>query len=370
MRVHIKTPSRLHLSLIDMNGQLGRIDGGLGLTLDKPNFEIELLDKTELNGSLQSNFDIKDPLRQKIISTSGGDILISVEDTDCDEPITLINTIADITTSFIERLKDLYGIKLPDKFPLRMDINDYLFSHLGLGSKTQMCMAISKGICELFDFDVPIYDLTDLVCRGGTSGIGFRSFEHGGFILDAGHRFGKGKEKETFLPSSASQAKPARTILHYDFPDEWTILIVILNVKAGASNVEEVNIFQTYCPIPMEEVQEISHLVLMQVLPGLIEKDIDVFGAGINRIQEIGFKRIEIMLQHDRVKDLVKFERDNGAKCVGMSSFGPTVYGIFHNDEEASKMLEKISEEFKDIGFKSYITHANNKGAEISKNNN
>ena len=29
----IKSPSRLHLTLIDMNGSYGRIDGGIGLTI-------------------------------------------------------------------------------------------------------------------------------------------------------------------------------------------------------------------------------------------------------------------------------------------------------------------------------------------------
>ena len=34
----IKSPSRLHLTLIDMNGSYGRIDGGIGLTIKDPNF--------------------------------------------------------------------------------------------------------------------------------------------------------------------------------------------------------------------------------------------------------------------------------------------------------------------------------------------
>ena len=37
----IKTPSRLHMCLIDMSGAYGRIDGGIGLTIDQPNFIIK-----------------------------------------------------------------------------------------------------------------------------------------------------------------------------------------------------------------------------------------------------------------------------------------------------------------------------------------
>ena len=36
--MYIKSPSRLHLGLIDMNGSYGRLDGGIGLTIQDPNF--------------------------------------------------------------------------------------------------------------------------------------------------------------------------------------------------------------------------------------------------------------------------------------------------------------------------------------------
>ena len=35
-RVVVDAPARLHLGLIDMNGALGRVDGGIGITLREP----------------------------------------------------------------------------------------------------------------------------------------------------------------------------------------------------------------------------------------------------------------------------------------------------------------------------------------------
>ncbi|MDG6251663.1 chorismate pyruvate-lyase family protein, partial [Methanocalculus sp.] len=35
-RVIVDTPSRLHIGLIDLNGSIGRVDGGVGITLDRP----------------------------------------------------------------------------------------------------------------------------------------------------------------------------------------------------------------------------------------------------------------------------------------------------------------------------------------------
>ena len=37
----ITTPSRLHLTLIDMNASIGRVDGSIGITLDNPAIKIE-----------------------------------------------------------------------------------------------------------------------------------------------------------------------------------------------------------------------------------------------------------------------------------------------------------------------------------------
>jgi beta-ribofuranosylaminobenzene 5'-phosphate synthase len=39
----ITTPSRLHMTLIDMNASRGRVDGSIGLTLDKPRKNLMLL---------------------------------------------------------------------------------------------------------------------------------------------------------------------------------------------------------------------------------------------------------------------------------------------------------------------------------------
>ena len=41
MKVLVKTPARLHLGLIDMNGDLGRMFGGLGVGIDHPNIIVE-----------------------------------------------------------------------------------------------------------------------------------------------------------------------------------------------------------------------------------------------------------------------------------------------------------------------------------------
>jgi beta-ribofuranosylaminobenzene 5'-phosphate synthase len=343
------------------------VDGGIGLTLKKPNFTIEVIDRESLIHRGVTNFSWENIAeKQKVIETDLGQIVFSIECSDCPNPDELLNSVIEITQNFIQKLISRFNFTQSTKFPLKIAIWDFLYSHMGLGSKTQMALAIASSITKILELEVEIdiKTLTQMVGRGGTSGVGYRSFENGGFILDCGHQFGKDKEKQSFLPSSASNAKPARTILRYDFPENWYVLVVILNVPAGASNVEEVNIFQKHCPIPIEEVQQVSHHILMQLLPGIIEKDLTTFGSAINSICKIGFKKIEISLQHDKVKELIQY-LEQKSKGAGMSSFGPTVFSIFESEEEAQKVLEQIKQKFSSVGFTSYITTANNTGAHI-----
>ena len=41
IKVYVEDSARLHLGLIDLNGDLGRLFGGLGVAIDHPNVVIE-----------------------------------------------------------------------------------------------------------------------------------------------------------------------------------------------------------------------------------------------------------------------------------------------------------------------------------------
>ena len=331
MKIRITTPCRIHLSLIDENGYTGRVDGGFGLCLDRPNVVFEATNNAE-------EFKIEAHKYYR-------------------ESIEVINEQAS---------KIFKAFNISNK-NFHFSLKRYYPSHVGLGSKTQLSLAIATAITQLKNIKtITTRDLTKLVGRGGTSGIGWRGFEGGGFILDAGHDFGKGKEKETFLPSSASKnADPALTILRYPIPEHWRFVLVIPNVKKGAYGDEEVSIFQSHAPIPKEEVNEVSHQILMKIIPGIVKNDLKCFGEGLKRVQSIGFKRVEIGLQHKVVKDLLNFFEHHGLKAYGMSSFGPSVVGIIESDSEAEALLKELQKSQKNSGGHIYICKPNNYGAKI-----
>jgi len=309
----ITTPSRLHLTLIDMNASIGRVDGSIGLTLDEPVIKISAR-------------------KSDIVKITG-------------------------KREHIERMRKSAMALLPAGEGIHISIENDYSSHIGLGSGTQAALASGMAVNELYDLGLSIYEVAVKVGRGGTSGIGVAAFENGGFIIDGGHNF---CEKKAFLPSSASSLPPAPVLVRRDFPD-WDIVVAVPEQK-GASKIKELNIFQKVCPVPLCDVEKLSHVILMQLLPALAEEDIVTFGKGVNAIQELGFKKREVELQPVS-KELMQVLRDSGAHGAGMSSFGPTVYAF----GEDAQNLKNTAEAFLGGKGQVFITKARNTGARIER---
>ncbi|MDD2439473.1 MAG: beta-ribofuranosylaminobenzene 5'-phosphate synthase [Methanosarcinaceae archaeon] len=317
--IRIRSPSRLHLGLIDMNAESGRVDGGLGIALEAPGMEI------------------------------------SAQKADC------VEVLGD--SVFAERMKKAALAVLPKGEGISLQVNVDIPDHVGFGSGTQSALSAAAAVNKLYGLGLSVQELATAVGRGGTSGIGVAAFESGGFIVDGGHKF---SEKGSFSPSSASRVPPGPVLFRRDFPD-WPILIAVPATAEGAHDQEEVDIFKKFCPVPLAEVQETSHLILMQLLPALLEEDLEAFGKAINRIQALGFKKREVGLQPSLIRKTVQYLRENGAYGAGISSFGPVVFG-FVKDQKSGKALgvavQKMLSE--SVGGEVFLTCARNKGAEIS----
>jgi predicted sugar kinase len=380
--ITVITPSRVHLALIDLNGGLGRVDGGIGLSLSRPGFRItaQRADETEIAGPDES---------------------------------------AQRAREAVELLREKCAVG-----QAKIEIKESIPAHVGLGSGTQLSMAIAQAMCKLYGIDLSHREMALAVERGGTSGIGVAAFFQGGFIVDGGHKFSadeqppassfvKGKlkggipfvkgeslldpplgksfldppfgkslldppftkgglggfeagykdEKTSFLPSSASRGvEPPPVIARYDFPD-WDVLIAVPNCR-HISGEEEVNLFQTLCPLPLNDVQALSHIILMKLLPALVQWDLEAFGEAVDQIQNIAWKKVEVEEQDPVVRQVMAFLRDNGAYGVGLSSWGPAIFCFGEN----LRTLEARTREFlasTNAGGTCFLTRANNTGAAV-----
>jgi beta-ribofuranosylaminobenzene 5'-phosphate synthase len=329
MTVLITSPCRLHFALIDLNGELGRVDGGIGVALNKPSLELA----------------------------------VSAVDKEADEqnPEDVVSVLERIRRRVKPELKRNYRVTIVKPLP----------PHVGLGSRTQLSLSVAKALSVLEKRNDNVVELAKQVGRGGTSGIGTAAFDKGGFIMDGGHLFRRGEDKgrgikTSFLPSSASEVPPPPVLFQHPLSEHWFFVLAIPDVKRGAHGLEELEIFKQYCPIRGEEVERICRIVLTRTLPSVLENDINAFAESLTMLQRVGFKKIEVERQHDIIKALFRFF-DTHALGYGMSSFGPAAYAVVEGEKRAAELAYLTREFFLERHIRAFVcySNANNRGSEV-----
>ncbi|MBK5113361.1 MAG: hypothetical protein KGD59_12045 [Candidatus Heimdallarchaeota archaeon] len=327
MKIKIETPCRLHFGLIDLNGQLGRINGGLGVALEQPGWEVKGWITEKIGPKL-----------------SHSPSLISV----------------------INKFDNYFKTKTND---FKLKITKRIPQHIGLGSNTQFCLAIGTILAKIHNIETSVVEIANVVKRGGTSGIGVAAFEKGGIILDGGHTFGPGKQTESFKPSSVSTAPPPPIIFSHNPPKNWHFVLLTPRTEQGAFGKKEIDLFSDNCPIPEKEVEKLSRLILVKILPAIIEKDIQAFGEGLTEMQT-NFTRFGMhRYKKGIVYDLLNYARNNqGIFGSGISSFGPTVFALTDDEKKAEKIIREVNDTFPKNEFDLILSSkVNTTGAKIEK---
>jgi len=325
--VVVRSVSRLHVALIDLHGGLGRGDGSVGVTLERPWMEFEV-----------------ERAEDGVVVEGEGEVAVKAE-------------------RAARAVLEGFGLEGGVRVVVRRSYPE----HVGLGSGTQAALSVAVGVLEAFGVEeYDVRGLADLLGRGGTSGIGVAAFEGGGFIVDGGHRFGPGG-KEGFKPSAASgEVPPAPVVARLEMPGDWRFVLAIPEVRRGAHGDEEVDIFRRYCPVPAREVERVCRLVLMVMLPAVAEGDAEAFGRAVDEVQGLGFKRVEVGLQDAVVRELMEVAREAGAYGAGLSSFGPTVYAVCDSASAGgvARELERFLRE-REVGGEVIVSEPRNEGFEV-----
>lgn len=334
--IHLTAPARIHVTLIDMHGSFsGRVDGGVGFALDQPQLEL-----TARKFTTDGKF------------TVGGPAAADLED----ESVEQIYTLLDL----LSRRFGLGGVQLQFKHAIP--------AHAGLGSKTAHLLAAAHAYLKLYGISLPPRRTASLIGRGGTSGIGVETFYHGGLIVDCGHAFAE--KGNNFTASSHSRTiRPASVLGRYRFP-EWPILIATPVGKKIHGKIEQAY-FEEVCPVPLQDVREVCHAVLMMLIPAVMEDDIDLFGKAISLIQQCRWKAFEIQAQAPVVGDVMRYLSSEGLAGVGMSSWGTAVYAVgrqLTQESEVQRLLEGVQKTMDaHQGGRCWLTTASNVGHQLSQ---
>lgn len=229
-------------------------------------------------------------------------------------------------------------------------IEECIPQHVGLGSTTQLTLAVAYGLSLLNGLRVDPVDIAIEVGLGRYSGVGTYVFKHGGFIVDSG------RKDTTRFPG---------LLLRVDFPENW-VFIVVTPPGRGLTESREDSVFTSEEKIPLELVWRASHY-LLELATAVLDRDFDSFTRALSMLQEsVGsmFSRYQGGVFSSYSIDAIRLLREVGLEGVGQSSWGPSVYGVVNGLEEAEAILEKLRSRTK---WSIRIARPCNRGAHVEK---
>lgn len=288
--VLVETSARLHFGVLDLRGALGRRFGGMGAAVPEPSLllEVEPADR---------------------LTAEGGE--------------------TERVLAFAERFLAYHRID----GGARIRVHRSIPAHSGLGSGTQLGLAVGRGLAEVYGVATDAPGLARVVGRGRRSAIGTWTFALGGFIVEGGRRPGS----EELAPLLA----------HYQLPERWRCVVAVPDGGPGLSGEAEAAAFDRLRPPPEREVERVAHLVLMQLLPALVEGELASFGAALTEVQRVTGAWFAPeqggVFAPGPSALLVRRLAEWGAAGVGQSSWGPAVYGLVGSAEEARELAARTA---------------------------
>jgi beta-RFAP synthase len=309
--VEVFAPARLHLGFLDLNGRLGRRFGSIGLTIEGIG--------TRLILSVGSNRKVKGPSAER-------------------------------AEGYLDTLAD--ALHAPD--PLSLTLDEAIPEHVGLGSGTQLGLAVAAALDALNGRPRSPRVLSSLIERGARSGIGIGAFESGGFLVDGGR---------------GGHDAPAPIIARAAFPESWRLILVIDGARRGLSGEVEKSAFAALSTFPSDTAAHLCRLVLMRLLPGLAEEDFAAVSSSIGEIQDrVGDHFAPVQggrYASPNVAAVLDWLRRSGLSGTGQSSWGPTGFALVESAERATALLHELEQRFPLTNLSFQICAARNRGAEI-----
>ncbi len=206
-------------------------------------------------------------------------------------------------------------------------------SHSGLGSGTQLGLAVARVLAELHGLSLDPVELARSTGRGKRSAIGTWAFGW------------RRIHRRRWAPSgSGTGSRPSS--LDCRFPPHWRYVVAVPSAGRGLSGEDEARAFEQLPAPPEGDAERVSHLVLMQLLPSLIDADLASFGEALSAIQRITGAWFATqqggVFAPGPTEELIAAMVRWGAAGVGQSSWGPAAYGLAESDAAAARLAREL----------------------------
>lgn len=312
LTISVIAPARLHMGFIDLSGSLGRHFGSIGVALNEhaTRLSVTAADRRTITGESAHRADLCLTMLCKALNVS-----------------------------------DKVNITIETAIP----------EHVGLGSGTQMSLAIGSALNALYGLGLSVREIASLMDRGLRSGIGIGVFEQGGLVVDGG------RGENTIIPP---------VLVHFDIPSEWRFILVFDKRGQGLHGHQEVEAFKKLPPFPQSEAARLCYMLLMQGLPAVAENNIVQFGDVISQLQQSVGEHFAAaqggVFTSPEVTKAMHWLAEQGAVAIGQTSWGPTGFCAIDGVELAESITEQARRIFAQFDNLSFVTaSARNRGGEV-----
>jgi beta-RFAP synthase len=312
-KVTVFAPARLHMGFIDLSGALNRHFGSIGIALQE----------------IYTRISVEPSVERRVSGASAQR---------ADKCLTMM----------------CRALNVPDR--LAVTIESAIPEHVGLGSGTQMSLAIGAALNAVYDLGLTVREIAALMDRGLRSGIGIGIFEQGGLVVDGG------RGERTITPP---------VLARFAVPQTWRFVLVFDPRGQGLHGLQEIEAFKQLPPFPQREAEHLCYLLLMQALPAVAENDLARFGAVITQLQKSVGEHFASaqggIFTSPEVAQAVMSLAQQGAVAMGQTSWGPTGFCAFADQFQAAEAVRQTQQLINPEARLSFvIASARNYGAEIS----
>lgn len=301
--ITITTGARLHFGLLVQGEPERRTYGGAGLMIDQPRYSLT----------------VRRAAADRILATAETAVKVS---------------------QFLEQLR---SHQPAGKWEI--DIREEIPTHAGLGSGTQLGLAMAAAISRLNGESASVTELARRVGRSSRSAIGTIGFASGGLIAHGG-RF----------------AEPVRQ----NFPADWRFVLVTPREHQGLSGELERKAFREMPAMSAAVIRNLSDQQ-QALMTAATTGDFQTFSRTLFEFgRSVGeyFAPVQGDTFADpRMTALARKLRADGVEGVGQTSWGPTLFALCDGPDSAEFLAGRIrkSPEWSDCEVR--IVAATNQGA-------
>lgn len=326
--VEVRSPARLHLGMLSFGNPALRTFGGVGLMVDRPGVHLRI----RRAGRLEA----RGPESERALEFAAA----------CAEAWNL------------------------DKAGCSIEVVTTPPGHAGLGSGTQLALAVAAGMSHLFvrdsaadDLPAPpehpiqpdldpsdhewSFDLREVIefaratGRGRRSCVGVHGFSRGGLIVEAGRRLPAGAvafedEDRDFAP----------IVARVRLPSAWRCVVIVGRDAVGLHGAEEAAAFTGLPPMDTAVSAELARIALLDMLPAAVEGKFAEFSAAVGaygRLAGRPFADVARKLPHaEATAHLLELLGELGVAGCAQSSWGPAVIACCESLEAAGALVEHL----------------------------